>query len=273
MAAGEGGADSLPPPSPSLPGLLPGPERALEEAVVSGSLCLAGRRLRHFPGGAARRWDLSDTTQAGEVLGHAPSRPHAAAPPPPKPPYTLLWPRPQRVSSDCRLRPLADALRFGHAPYRAPPPRRSSGALLRLPAASPPPGDRGWTTVPILRAARDDGSCSSATGSPGEEAAPLFPPLGLKQAAPVLGSASPDAHAEAARIWELGPPGPYGKGRRLEGPRPPPATPGGRELLPGGAGGQEGEKAGEGTCPPRLVPWREATFALPSPDLLASAGL
>ncbi|KAM3820865.1 leucine-rich repeat and calponin homology domain-containing protein 4 isoform 4-T4 [Vipera latastei] len=64
MAAGEGGADSLPPPSPSLPGLLPGPERALEEAVVSGSLCLAGRRLRHFPGGAARRWDLSDTTQA-----------------------------------------------------------------------------------------------------------------------------------------------------------------------------------------------------------------
>ncbi|XP_058037312.1 leucine-rich repeat and calponin homology domain-containing protein 4 isoform X2 [Ahaetulla prasina] len=64
MAAGEGGAESLPPPSPSLPGLLPGPERALEEAVASGSLSLAGRRLRHFPGGAARRWDLSDTTQA-----------------------------------------------------------------------------------------------------------------------------------------------------------------------------------------------------------------
>ncbi|XP_034286742.1 leucine-rich repeat and calponin homology domain-containing protein 4 isoform X1 [Pantherophis guttatus] len=64
MAAGEGGADSLPPPSPSLPGPLPGPERALEEAVASGSLSLAGRRLRHFPGGAARRWDLSDTTQA-----------------------------------------------------------------------------------------------------------------------------------------------------------------------------------------------------------------
>ncbi|KAM6453301.1 leucine-rich repeat and calponin homology domain-containing protein 4 isoform 2-T2 [Liasis olivaceus] len=64
MAAGEGGADSLPPPSPSLPVPLPGPERALEEAVASGSLSLAGRRLRHFPGGAARRWDLSDTTQA-----------------------------------------------------------------------------------------------------------------------------------------------------------------------------------------------------------------
>nr|XP_020655389.1 leucine-rich repeat and calponin homology domain-containing protein 4 isoform X1 [Pogona vitticeps] len=64
MAAGEGGAESLPPPSPSLPGPLPGPERALEEAAASGSLSLAGRRLRHFPGGAARRWDLSDTTQA-----------------------------------------------------------------------------------------------------------------------------------------------------------------------------------------------------------------
>nr|XP_028559287.1 leucine-rich repeat and calponin homology domain-containing protein 4 [Podarcis muralis] len=64
MAAGEGGADALPPPSPSWPGPLPGPERALEEAAASGSLSLAGRRLRHFPGGAARRWDLSDTTQA-----------------------------------------------------------------------------------------------------------------------------------------------------------------------------------------------------------------
>ncbi|XP_062993605.1 leucine-rich repeat and calponin homology domain-containing protein 4 isoform X2 [Elgaria multicarinata webbii] len=64
MAAGEGGAEPLPPPSPSLPGPLPGPERALEEAAASGSLSLAGRRLRHFPGGAARRWDLSDTTQA-----------------------------------------------------------------------------------------------------------------------------------------------------------------------------------------------------------------
>uniref|UniRef100_A0ACB8EX07 Uncharacterized protein n=1 Tax=Sphaerodactylus townsendi TaxID=933632 RepID=A0ACB8EX07_9SAUR len=60
MAAGEGGADSLPPPSP----FLPGPERALEEAAASGKLSLAGRHLRHFPGGAARRWDLSDTTQA-----------------------------------------------------------------------------------------------------------------------------------------------------------------------------------------------------------------
>ncbi|XP_042327791.1 LOW QUALITY PROTEIN: leucine-rich repeat and calponin homology domain-containing protein 4 [Sceloporus undulatus] len=64
MAAGEGGAEAVPPPSPSQPGPLPGPERALEEAAASGSLTLAGRRLRHFPGGAARRWDLSDTTQA-----------------------------------------------------------------------------------------------------------------------------------------------------------------------------------------------------------------
>ncbi|KYO20878.1 leucine-rich repeat and calponin-like proteiny domain-containing protein 4 isoform B [Alligator mississippiensis] len=41
-----------------------GTERALEEAAASGSLSLAGRRLRVFPGGAAQRWDLSDTTQA-----------------------------------------------------------------------------------------------------------------------------------------------------------------------------------------------------------------
>ncbi|XP_054851106.1 leucine-rich repeat and calponin homology domain-containing protein 4 isoform X2 [Eublepharis macularius] len=60
MAAGEGGADPLPPPSP----FPPGPERALEEAAASGKLSLAGRHLRHFPGGAAQRWDLSDTTQA-----------------------------------------------------------------------------------------------------------------------------------------------------------------------------------------------------------------
>ncbi|XP_060112294.1 leucine-rich repeat and calponin homology domain-containing protein 4 [Heteronotia binoei] len=60
MAAGEGGAEPLPPPSP----FLPGPERALEEAAASGKLSLAGRHLRHFPEGAARRWDLSDTTQA-----------------------------------------------------------------------------------------------------------------------------------------------------------------------------------------------------------------
>lgn len=49
-----------------------GTERALEEAAASGNLILAGRRLRDFPAAAARRWDLSDTTQAGE-----------AAPPPP----------------------------------------------------------------------------------------------------------------------------------------------------------------------------------------------
>ncbi|XP_075764559.1 leucine-rich repeat and calponin homology domain-containing protein 4 isoform X2 [Pelodiscus sinensis] len=60
MAAGEA-EPALPPPPP--PGG-PGAERALEEAAASGSLSLAGRRLRLFPGGAARRWDLSDTTQA-----------------------------------------------------------------------------------------------------------------------------------------------------------------------------------------------------------------
>lgn len=71
MAAGAAGAVTaeLPPP---LLGRLPGgagTERALEEAEASGTLSLAGRRLRTFPAAAARRWDLSDTTQAGEAAG------------------------------------------------------------------------------------------------------------------------------------------------------------------------------------------------------------
>ncbi|XP_068785634.1 LOW QUALITY PROTEIN: leucine-rich repeat and calponin homology domain-containing protein 4-like [Struthio camelus] len=66
MAAGETEAAAELPPPPPLP---PPPggagtERALEEAAASGTLSLAGRRLRTFPAAAARRWDLSDTTQA-----------------------------------------------------------------------------------------------------------------------------------------------------------------------------------------------------------------
>ncbi|XP_064293687.1 leucine-rich repeat and calponin homology domain-containing protein 4 isoform X2 [Phalacrocorax carbo] len=75
MAAGEAGAVTaelllpppLPPSSSSSSSPLPGgagTERALEEAAASGTLSLAGRRLRSFPVAAARRWDLSDTTQA-----------------------------------------------------------------------------------------------------------------------------------------------------------------------------------------------------------------
>ncbi|XP_050789234.1 LOW QUALITY PROTEIN: leucine-rich repeat and calponin homology domain-containing protein 4 [Gopherus flavomarginatus] len=60
MAAGEAEPELPPPPPPGGPAT----ERALEEAAASGSLSLAGRRLRLFPDGAARRWDLSDTTQA-----------------------------------------------------------------------------------------------------------------------------------------------------------------------------------------------------------------
>ncbi|XP_066196602.1 leucine-rich repeat and calponin homology domain-containing protein 4 isoform X5 [Sylvia atricapilla] len=65
MAAGAAGAVTaeLPPPLGRLPGGA-GTERALEEAEASGTLSLAGRRLRAFPAAAARRWDLSDTTQA-----------------------------------------------------------------------------------------------------------------------------------------------------------------------------------------------------------------
>ncbi|XP_056359326.1 leucine-rich repeat and calponin homology domain-containing protein 4 isoform X2 [Oenanthe melanoleuca] len=65
MAAGTAGAVTAEPP-PRL-GRLPGgagTERALEEAEASGTLSLAGRRLRAFPAAAARRWDLSDTTEA-----------------------------------------------------------------------------------------------------------------------------------------------------------------------------------------------------------------
>ncbi|XP_066426091.1 leucine-rich repeat and calponin homology domain-containing protein 4 isoform X5 [Molothrus aeneus] len=65
MAAGAVGA--VPAEPLPLPGRLPGgagTERALEEAEASGTLSLAGRRLRAFPAAAARRWDLSDTTQA-----------------------------------------------------------------------------------------------------------------------------------------------------------------------------------------------------------------
>ncbi|XP_072704703.1 leucine-rich repeat and calponin homology domain-containing protein 4 [Ciconia boyciana] len=69
MAAGEAGTMAaellLPPPlPPSPPPGGAGTERALEEAAASGTLSLAGRRLRAFPVAAARRWDLSDTTQA-----------------------------------------------------------------------------------------------------------------------------------------------------------------------------------------------------------------
>ncbi|TRZ09792.1 hypothetical protein HGM15179_017326 [Zosterops borbonicus] len=68
MAAGAVGAVGAvtaepPPPLGRLPGGA-GTERALEEAEASGTLSLAGRRLRAFPAAAARRWDLSDTTQA-----------------------------------------------------------------------------------------------------------------------------------------------------------------------------------------------------------------
>uniref|UniRef100_A0A8U7NT89 Uncharacterized protein n=1 Tax=Corvus moneduloides TaxID=1196302 RepID=A0A8U7NT89_CORMO len=62
-----------PPPLGRLPGGA-GTERALEEAEACGTLSLAGRRLRAFPAAAARRWDLSDTTQTcpGTVSGRCP---------------------------------------------------------------------------------------------------------------------------------------------------------------------------------------------------------
>lgn len=67
FAAGgeEAAATTSIPGSPGLPGSRSA-ERALEEAVATGTLNLSNRRLKHFPRGAARSYDLSDITQAGE---------------------------------------------------------------------------------------------------------------------------------------------------------------------------------------------------------------
>uniref|UniRef100_H3BLB4 Leucine-rich repeats and calponin homology (CH) domain containing 4 n=1 Tax=Mus musculus TaxID=10090 RepID=H3BLB4_MOUSE len=63
-AGGEEAAASVSlPGSPGLPGSRSA-ERALEEAVATGTLNLSNRRLKHFPRGAARSYDLSDITQA-----------------------------------------------------------------------------------------------------------------------------------------------------------------------------------------------------------------
>ncbi|NXK61739.1 LRCH3 protein, partial [Sylvietta virens] len=70
MAAPEGGFAAMPaacpaPPGPSAPGSWSRSlDRALEEAAVSGTLSLSGRKLRDYPRASAANHDLSDTTQA-----------------------------------------------------------------------------------------------------------------------------------------------------------------------------------------------------------------
>ncbi|NWY66194.1 LRCH3 protein, partial [Erithacus rubecula] len=70
MAAPEGGCAAMPaacpaPPGPSAPGSWSRSlDRALEEAAVSGTLSLSGRKLRDYPRASAANHDLSDTTQA-----------------------------------------------------------------------------------------------------------------------------------------------------------------------------------------------------------------
>ncbi|XP_021506366.1 leucine-rich repeat and calponin homology domain-containing protein 4 isoform X2 [Meriones unguiculatus] len=77
-AGGEGAAASVPVPgSPALPGSRSA-ERALEEAVATGTLNLSNRRLKHFPRGAARSYDLSDITQADLSRNRFPEVPEAA---------------------------------------------------------------------------------------------------------------------------------------------------------------------------------------------------
>ncbi|XP_057887464.1 DISP complex protein LRCH3 isoform X6 [Melospiza georgiana] len=53
------------PPGPSAPGSWSRSlDRALEEAAISGTLSLSGRKLRDYPRASAANHDLSDTTQA-----------------------------------------------------------------------------------------------------------------------------------------------------------------------------------------------------------------
>lgn len=95
FAAGgeEAAATTFVPGSPGLPGSRSA-ERALEEAVATGTLNLSNRRLKHFPRGAARSYDLSDITQAGECPGpSAPGTLVCIAPPP-----RLLLPGPRGLA-------------------------------------------------------------------------------------------------------------------------------------------------------------------------------
>ncbi|XP_017389075.1 leucine-rich repeat and calponin homology domain-containing protein 4 isoform X2 [Cebus imitator] len=79
LAAGgeEAAATTSVPGSPGLPGSRTA-ERALEEAVATGTLNLSNRRLKHFPRGAARSYDLSDITQADLSRNRFPEVPEAA---------------------------------------------------------------------------------------------------------------------------------------------------------------------------------------------------
>ncbi|XP_021088806.1 leucine-rich repeat and calponin homology domain-containing protein 4 isoform X2 [Mesocricetus auratus] len=79
LAAGgeEAAASASVPGSPGLPGSRSA-ERALEEAVATGTLNLSNRRLKHFPRGAARSYDLSDITQADLSRNRFPEVPEAA---------------------------------------------------------------------------------------------------------------------------------------------------------------------------------------------------
>ncbi|XP_076996904.1 leucine-rich repeat and calponin homology domain-containing protein 4 isoform X11 [Tamandua tetradactyla] len=79
LAAGgeEAAATTSVPGPPGLPGSRSA-ERALEEAVATGTLNLSNRRLKQFPRGAARSYDLSDITQADLSRNRFPEVPEAA---------------------------------------------------------------------------------------------------------------------------------------------------------------------------------------------------
>ncbi|KAM9056554.1 leucine-rich repeat and calponin homology domain-containing protein 4 isoform 1-T1 [Megaptera novaeangliae] len=79
LAAGgeEAATTTSVPGSSGLPGSRSA-ERALEEAVATGTLNLSNRRLKHFPRGAARSYDLSDITQADLSRNRFPEVPEAA---------------------------------------------------------------------------------------------------------------------------------------------------------------------------------------------------
>ncbi|KAK1344955.1 hypothetical protein QTO34_013659 [Cnephaeus nilssonii] len=129
LAAGgeEAAATTSVPGSPGLPGSRSA-ERALEEAVATGTLNLSNRRLKHFPRGAARSYDLSDITQADLSRNRFPEVPEAAC--------QLVSLEGLSLYHNC-LRCLNPALGKSHSPHLPQPQPKPAviAAILHLPAA------------------------------------------------------------------------------------------------------------------------------------------
>lgn len=132
-------------PTSAVPGTLglPGSrsaERALEEAVATGTLNLSNRRLKNFPRGAARSYDLSDITQAGECAG--PTLISITTPTAPSPARPCHLPLGVPISLICI------------SPWLPPPPGGLSkwGGMPRPLKRLAPPARPGESSPSILRA-------------------------------------------------------------------------------------------------------------------------